>query len=57
MDLEFNSMFKQESSHAISKGISKGISRNFELAEMLDVNLMNDCDAIWEIESDEPPIQ
>ena len=54
MDLEFNSMFKQEPSHAPSKGISK----NFELVEELDElnNERNVNETIWEIESDEQPI-
>ena len=53
MDLEFNSMFSQEPSHAISKGIS----RNFSLVEEHYVNERNANETIWEIESDEQPIQ
>ena len=52
MDLEFNSLFNQEPSHSISKGISK----NFELVEELGVNERNVNETIWEIESDEQPI-
>ena len=55
MDLEFNSMFKQEPSHALSRGITK----NFELVEELDVknSEWNENEIIWEIKSDEQPIQ
>ena len=50
MDLEFNSMF--------SKELNRGISKNFELIEELVCeNPRNENDIIWEIESDEQPIQ